>query len=67
MILKPAQHNITYSGYLILSGEGCLTGCGLHGYSLVSILLLLLTCQSIVLLLLSRLEVEDYIMCELIG
>ena len=32
-ILKPAQ-----LVYMIISGKGCLTGCGLHGYSLVSVL-----------------------------
>ena len=34
MILKPAQY-----WCMILNGKGCLTGCALHGWGLVLILL----------------------------
>ena len=30
--------NNTILMYMILNGKGCLTGCGLHEYSLVSVL-----------------------------
>ena len=33
------QKNSAILVYTILNGEGDLTGCGLHGYSLISVLL----------------------------
>ena len=41
---KTAQYSSPSPVFVILKGKGCLTGCGLHGHSLVSVIFLM--CQS---------------------
>ena len=55
--------------YMILNGKGCLTGCGLHGYSRVPVLFnwsiqyRLLSSSSIIILLLNYYNINFFFYC----